>query len=231
MREETAAESSLRQAEAELAVFATESPARAAGGPVEIKAPVSGRVLRVVEESSRSVAAGTPLAEIGDPADLEVVVDVLSRDGAVIAPGAPAELWQWGGEGPLAARVRLVEPSAFTKVSALGVEEQRVNVIADLVAPPEQRAGLGDRFRVEARIVVWETPNTLKAPVGALFRRGPDWAAFVVEAGRARLQTVRAGRSSGVETQILGGLKEGDVLILYPGDRVHDGQRVRVIEI
>jgi HlyD family secretion protein len=131
----------------------------------------------------------------------------------------------------LLGRVRLIEPAAFTKVSALGVEEQRVNVVADLVTPPDQRLGLGDAFRVEARIVVWEAADTLKVPAGALFRRGEQWAAFVVANGRAQLRSVKAGRSSGNETQILEGLKFGELLILYPGSRVQDGQRVKQIKI
>jgi HlyD family secretion protein len=162
---------------------------------------------------------------------LEVVVEVLSRDGAMIAPGAPVEFDQWGGGEPLLGRVRLVEPAAFTKVSALGVEEQRVNVVADLVTPPEQRRNVGDKFRVDARIVVWEARDALKVPVGALFRQGDQWATFVVTDGCARLRLVKAGRSSGTETQVLEGLKEGEEVILYPGSRVRDGERVRAIKI
>ncbi|MBI5385712.1 MAG: HlyD family efflux transporter periplasmic adaptor subunit [Verrucomicrobia bacterium] len=229
-----AAESALRQAEAELAEFPVRSGDRAASdqaAPVEVKALVCGRVLRLFEESTRVVAAGTPLLEIGDPADLEVVIEVLSRDGAAIAPGTKVELEQWGGGEPLQARVRLVEPAAFTKVSALGVEEQRVNVVADLVTPFEQRRNLGDNFRVEARIVVWEADQVLKVPAGALFRRGRDWAAFVIANGRSQLRRVQVGRSSGSEMQILGGLQDGEEVILYPGDRVREGQRVRPIQI
>jgi HlyD family secretion protein len=232
-REEAAAESALRQAEAELAEFAAGSDAgtNAVRTPAEVKAPASGRVLRVFEENARVVTAGTPLLEIGNPADLEVVIEVLSRDGAAIAPGTKVELEQWGGGEPLAGCVRLVEPAAFTKVSALGVEEQRVNVIADLLTPPEQRPGVGDKFRVEARIIVWETSQTLKVPSGALFRRGEQWAAFAVTDGRARLRPVKVGRSSGTETQVVEGLKDGEEVILYPGDRVRDGQRVKPIKI
>jgi len=228
-----AAEGALRQAEAELAEFPPggDSAALAKDPPREIKSPVSGRVLRVFEENARAVPAGTELLEIGDPADLEVVVEVLSRDGAMIAPGAPVEFDQWGGGEPLLGRVRLVEPAAFTKVSALGVEEQRVNVVADLVTPPEQRRNVGDKFRVDARIVVWEARDALKVPVGALFRQGDQWATFVVTDGRARLRLVKAGRSSGTETQVLEGLKEGEEVILYPGSRVRDGERVRAIKI
>jgi HlyD family secretion protein len=233
-KQEIAAESALRQAEVELAQFSSSS-----GNPgtnqvclsTEVKAPVSGRVLRVFEENARVVAAGTPLMEIGDPADLEVVVDVLSRDGAAIPPGTKVEFDQWGGSEPLIGRVRLVEPAAFTKVSALGVEEQRVNVVADLVTPPEQRRNVGDNFRVEARIIVWESEEALKVPAGALFRQGDQWAAYVVAEGRARLRTVKIGHSSGTETQVLEGLKEGEEVILYPGSRVKDGQRVRPMKV
>jgi HlyD family secretion protein len=232
-REKAAAESALRQAEAELADFARAdgNGANSALSPTEVRSPVTGRVLRVFEESTRPVSAGIPLLEVGDPTDLEVVVEVLSRDGAVIQPRARVVLEQWGGREPLEARVRLVEPAAFTKISALGVEEQRVNVIADLVTPKEQRANLGDNFRVEARIVTWETNETLKAPSGALFRRGDQWEAFVLEDGRARPRKVSVGRSSGTEMQILDGLKEGEELILYPGDRIRDGLRVKQIKI
>ena len=169
--------------------------------------------------------------EVGDPTDLEVVIEVLSRDGALIAPGTRVDLEQWGGGAPLQARVRLVEPAAFTKVSALGVEEQRVRVIADVLAPPEVRRGLGDYFRVEARIITWESDHALKAPAGALFRRGEEWGAFVLAGGRAHFHSVKVGRSSGTETEVLEGLKEGEEVILYPGDRVRDGQKVTPIKI
>ena len=228
-KELVAAESALRQAEAELAEFSGTAPAQR--GPAEIKAPVSGRILRVIEESSRVVAAGAPLMELGDPADLEVVIEVLSRDGAVIPPGTRVELEQWGGSEPLQARVRLVEPAAFTKVSALGVEEQRVNVIADITTPVEKRANLGDSFRVEARIVTWEADKVLKVASGALFRRGDEHAVFVVRNGRAALQAVDVGRSSGREIEITRGIAEGDVVILYPGDRINDGDRVKPLKI
>jgi HlyD family secretion protein len=228
-----AAEGALRQAEAELKEFPVSEGAttNAIRAPVEVTSPTSGRVLHVFEESTRVVAAGTPLVDVGDPADLEAIIEVLSRDGAAIASGAKVELEQWGGGEPLAARVRLVEPAAFLKTSALGVEEQRVNVVVDFVTPYEQRRNLGDNFRVEARIVVWETDRALKAPAGALFRRGQNWAAFVLAGGRAELRRVAAGRSSGSEVQILDGLKDGEEVILYPGDRVKAGQRVKPIQI
>jgi HlyD family secretion protein len=234
-KERAAAESALRQTEAQLSEFAPgDDPATdPVCAPREIKAPVTGHVLRVFEESARVVSSGAPLMEIGDAADLEVVVEVLSRDGAAISSGARVELEQWGApdQPELLGRVRLVEPAAFTKVSALGVEEQRVNVVADLITPPDQRRSVGDNFRVEARIVVWETSQTVKVPAGALFRHGDHWAAFVLANGRARLRPVNAGHSNGVETQILDGLRPGEQVILYPGSRVSEGQRVRAIKI
>jgi len=229
-KELTAAEAALRQVEAELAEFNAPTPGTRRD-PIEVKAPASGRILRVVEESSRAVAAGTPLMDIGDLADLEVVIEVLSRDGAAIQPGTKVELEQWGGSEPLQARVRLVEPAAFTKVSALGVEEQRVNVIADIVTPVEKRASVGDAFRVEARIITWESGNVLKAASGAMFRRGEQPAVFVLRNGRAELQEIKTGRTSGTETEILDGLQSGNELILYPGDRINDRDRVKPLKI
>jgi HlyD family secretion protein len=184
-----------------------------------------------MEESSRAVLAGTPLLEVGDPTDLEVIIEALSRDGAALQPGTPVELEQWGGAEPLKAVVRYVEPAAFTKISALGVEEQRVYVVADLLTPAGQRGNLGDNFRVEARIITWQNDQALKVPAGAIFRRGEQWNAYVVVDGRARLRPVKVGRSSGVEVEALEGLKEGDEVILYPGDRVKEGLRVAVVKL
>lgn len=224
-RDVVAAEGALRAAEAELAV----------GGPsgalVEVRAPVAGRVLHVFQESERPVAAGMPLLDVGDPSDLEVVIELLSRDGAALQPGAQVELEQWGGAKPLEARVRLVEPAAFTKISALGVEEQRVNVVADIITPVAERAALGDNFRVEGRVVVWESGQVLKVPVSAIFRHGDSSAVYVVRGGKAALVAVTAGRSSGSEVQVVQGLNEGDEVILYPGDRIKDGQRVQPLKV
>jgi len=227
-RELAVAESSLKQAEAELREFSVApGNAHSAQTPVEVRTPVTGRVLRVFEESARVVNAGTPLLELGNPAELEAVIEVLSRDGAAIAPGTKVELEHWGGAQPLQARVRLVEPAAFTKISALGVEEQRVNVVVDLLTPITERQSLGDNFRVEGRIVVWEENRALKVPSGALFRRGREWAAFVLADEHVGLRVVQTGRTSGSETQIVSGLREGEEVILYPGDRLRDGQRVQ----
>ena len=226
-REIIAAEGALRAAVAELAVVGPDTvPAL-----IEVRAPVAGRVLHVFQESERPVMAGTPLLDAGDPADLEVVIELLSRDGAAIAPGAAVSLEQWGGPKPLDARVRLVEPAAFTKISALGVEEQRVNVVADIITPVVERPTLGDNFRVEARVIVWESESVLKVPVSALFRQGGQSAAYVVRGGRAVRVPVEAGQSSGREVQVLKGLTAGDEVILYPGDRVKDGQRVAPVKI
>ena len=226
-REVVAAEGALRAAVAELAVVGPDT----VPSLIEVRAPTVGRVLHVFQESERPVTAGTPLLDVGDPADLEVVIELLSRDGAALAAGARVELEQWGGPQPLAARVRLVEPAAFTKISALGVEEQRVNVVADIITPVAERAALGDNFRVEARVIVWETENTLKVPVSALFRHGNESAAYVVRGGKAVIVPVVVGRSSGSEVQILKGLTAGDEVILYPGDRISDGQRVKPVKI
>lgn len=227
-RDVIAAEGNLRLVEAELAVAGVTA---SAAPLVEVRAPIGGRVLRVFQESERPVLAGTPLLEIGDPIDLEVVIELLSRDGAALAPGAKVEFEQWGGPTPLDGKVRLVEPAAFTKISALGVEEQRVNVVADITTPLDQRRSLGDNFRVEARVVLWESDRVLKVPVSGLFRRANAWAAFVVRDGRASLQTVSAGRASNTEMQVTEGLKEGDEVILYPGDRITEGQRVKPVKL
>ncbi len=229
-REVASAEGALRQVEAELAEV-TPTDAAIKTDPVAVKATASGSILHVFQESSRAVSQGTPLLEIGDPTDLEVVVEMLSRDGAALVPGAKVELEQWGGATPLEGKVRLVEPAAFTKISALGVEEQRVNVVVDITTPIEQRRTLGDNFRVEAHIVAWENDHVLQLPSSGIFRRATDWAAFVVRHGRAELIPVKAGRSSGTAIQVESGLAEGDEVILYPGDRVKDGQRVKPMQV
>ncbi len=196
-----------------------------------VTAPVGGRVLRVYEESSRPVVAGTPLLEIGDPTDLEVVIEVLSRDAVGIKPGAAVFLDHWGGDVPLNARVRLVEPAGFTKISALGVEEQRVNVIADIADPIETRPTLGDGYRVEARIVTSESDGVLVVPAGALFQQGGQWKTYAVSGGRTELRDIEPGRSNGLMTAILSGLSEDEEVVVYPGDQLTDGSRVRPLHI
>jgi HlyD family secretion protein len=197
------------------------------GGTVDVAAPVAGMVLRVMQESRTVVGPGTPLIEIGDPGNLEVEVDVLSSDAVKIQPGARVLFEYWGGPRPLDARVRLVEPAGFLKISALGVEEQRVWVIADFVSPRSEWQNLGDAYRVEARIVAWETNNVVKVPIGALFREQDEWAVFKVQDDRAQLQRIQIGQRSEHEAEVLGGLIEGELVILHPSDRVLDGVTVR----
>jgi HlyD family secretion protein len=193
---------------------------------IPIRAPVSGRVLRVLRESEGVVAAGEPLVEIGDPRDLEVVVDLLSADAVKVEEGQRVILEEWGGGEPLEGRVRRVEPFGFTKISALGIEEQRVNVIVDLTAPEERWRRLGHGYRVEARIVLFEADDVLVLPLSALFRHGDGWAVFVVEDGVAHLRPVERGRHTGLEAEIVSGLEEGETVVLYPSDRVADATRV-----
>jgi HlyD family secretion protein len=185
-------------------------------------------VLRVLQKSVSVVAAGTPLLELGDPADLEAVVDVLSIDAVGIRPGDPVVIERWGGGAALEGVVRLIEPAAFTKISSLGIEEQRVNIIIDLLTPPEAREGLGDGFRVEAGIVVWHEEDVLIVPESALFRSGEGWATFVIEDGRAVHRDVEVGRRNGSDAQILAGINAGEQVILHPGDRISDGAKVKV---
>ena len=200
--------------------------ARGGGEEVEVRAPVAGVVLRVLAPDAGAVAPGTPLVEIGDPARLELAIDVLTADAVEIAPGAPAAIVGWGGPA-LDAVVRRVEPSATTRISALGVEEQRVLVIADLVDPPSAWAGLGDGWRIEAEITTWEGEDLLIVPLAALFRDGEAWAVYVVEDGRARLRHVEIGRRNDSAAEVLGGLAAGDEVILHPSERVDEGVRVR----
>jgi HlyD family secretion protein len=198
----------------------------ASEGPccTEITAPVTGRILRVLTESEQVVQAGTPLIEIGNPSDIEIVAEVLSRDAVEIRPGAAAIIDNWGGP-PLPATVRRVEPSAITKVSALGIEEQRVPVILDLAeAPGADR--LGDGFRVVARITVWKGRQVVAVPVAALFRQGGDWAVYVVVDGRAELRLVELGRRNSAFSQVTDGLAAGEVVVIHPSDQMEDGVAV-----
>ncbi len=197
-----------------------------ANGEFLIRAPISGRVLKVFQESATVVTPGMQLVQLGDPSDLEIVVDVLSSDAVRIVPGAKARLDQWGGEEPLTATVRLVEPSGFTKISALGVEEQRVNIVLEFDDPPENRSSLGDSFRVEAHIVIWEDPQVLKVPNSALFRHEGKWAVFRINDVHARLQPVEIGHQNSLESEILSGLGEGDRIVMHPSDQIKDGVEV-----
>jgi len=197
------------------------------GFAFDIRAPISGRVLRVFQESVAVVTPGEELLEVGDPTDLEIVIDVLSTDAVRITKGAEVVIEHWGGDEPLRASIRLVEPSAFTKISALGVEEQRVNVIADFLSPLEERETLGDGFRVEGRIILWRADDVVRVPASALFRGDETWEVFVVKGGRAERRAVTIGHRNGSVAEILGGLEPGEQVVVHPGDHVEDGVRVR----
>jgi len=223
------AESSAHEVEvARAALIAVEGTARpGAAAAVKVQAPTRGKVLRLLEESERVITAGTPLVELSNPSKLEVVIELLSTDAVKVSPGALVLIEDWGGPKALEARVRLIEPSAFTKVSALGIEEQRVNVVADLVEPA---SALGDGYRIEGRIVVWETDNTLRVPVSALFRRGESWSLFVVENNEAHLRDVEVGQRTPFEAEIKSGLDEAAEVIVHPSNQITDGMRVETRE-
>ena len=218
-----AATSELQRAQARLAP----STADAAGRVVSVTSPADGVVLKRVRESESVVPPGDPLIEVGDPHRLEIVADLLSTDAVRVKRGARTIIEQWGGEKQLEARVRRIEPSGFTKISALGVEEQRVNVVLDFVDPATALAALGDAYRVEVRIVIWEAPAVLKVPTGALFREGEKWAVYTVENGRAHRVIVELGHQTGQEAEVLSGVSESVRVILHPGDTLKDGARVR----
>jgi len=208
------------------AALAGEGRGAARGRHVDVVAPASGRVLRVLQKSAAVVQAGTPLLEVGNPDALELVVDMLTTDAVRVSPGTPLSIQGWGGDHPLAARVRRVEPSAFTKLSALGVEEQRVNVIATFTDPRQAWAELGDNFRIEARLVLWQADGVVKIPQGAAFRRGDGWAVYRIDSGKARLTPVQIGHRGEIDVEVLDGLSPGMVVAVHPGDRVRDGIRV-----
>jgi len=199
----------------------------AAGRVVTVTAPVDGVVLKRLRESESVVPPGDPLIEVGDPHRLEIVADLLSTDAVRVKPEARAIIEQWGGDKQLEARVRRIEPSGFTKISALGVEEQRVNVVLDFVDPAAAWTALGDAYRVEVRIVIWEAPAVLEVPTSALFREREKWAVYHVENGRARRVIVELGHQTGQEAEVVSGLSEGERVILHPGDTLSDGARVR----
>jgi HlyD family secretion protein len=217
-----AATSELQRA---LARLAPSSP-DATGRIVTVTAPVSGVVLKRMRESESIVPAGDPLIEIANPQQLEIVADLLSTDAVRIKPGARAIIEQWGGEKTLDARVRRIEPAGFTKISALGVEEQRVNVVIDFVDLAAASASLGDAYRVEVRIVLWEAPNVLLVPTSALFRVAESWAVFIVDGDRARRVAVTLGHQTGQQAEVVSGLSEGTRVILHPVDTLTDGARV-----
>lgn len=212
----------LEMAEARLLPAGTTGAAR----PLAIKAPLDGTVFKRLRESEAVVAAGEPLLEIGDQRGLEIVSDLLSTDAVKVKPGAPVLLEHWGGDHPIKARVRRVEPSGFMKISALGVEEQRVNVVMDFDDPIEAWSTLGDGYRVEVRIVIAEAENALLVPTSGLFRSDGDWAAFAVDGSRAALRRIEIGRRNDTHAEVVSGLREGESVVLHPSDALKDGARV-----
>ncbi|NMG73369.1 efflux RND transporter periplasmic adaptor subunit [Aromatoleum diolicum] len=201
----------------------------AAGGPADpvvLRSPVAGNVLKIPRKSEGAVSAGQALLEIGDPRGLEVEVDVLSADAVRISPGTRVLFERWGGEGALEGVVRVIEPAGFTKVSALGVEEQRVWVIVAFTSPSAQWQRLGDGYRVEASFILWEDKDVLQIPASALFRDGSGWAAFVVEQGKAVKRRIEPGQRNGLIAQALSGIREGEQVIVHPDDRLREGASV-----
>lgn len=232
-------ESTLNQAEthaeqARAVLRAARAQLTEGGGPAEslepivLHAPVSGRILAVPHESAGTVAAGTTLLTMGDADALEIAVDVLSEAAVRIRPGTPVELSRWGGEVILEGIVKTVEPTAFTKVSALGVEEQRVWVIAEITSPPELWSGLGDGYRVEAAFILWQADDVLKVPVSALFRAGDEWAVFVLEDNTAKLRLLELGKRSELEAEVRSGLQAGERVITHPDNALEAGAAVRI---
>ncbi|NIP48272.1 MAG: HlyD family efflux transporter periplasmic adaptor subunit [Gammaproteobacteria bacterium] len=217
----------LQRAQAQLMSPVQTQAAHGACECVPLLAPVNGKILRILHKSEGVVEAGDPLLEIGDPEDLEVVVDFLSADAVRISPGQRVIMDEWGGGAALAGEVRLVEPFGTTKISALGIEEQRVNVIIDFTSPRTEWQRLGHGYQVEVRVVLWEGTDVRKVPLTALFRHGEDWALFVEENGRARLRTVELGRRTGLEAEVTAGVESGQRVIISPSDRITDGVRIR----
>jgi HlyD family secretion protein len=208
------------------AALLTATPGAARGQAITLNAPIDGIVLRRLHESESVVPPGEPLVDIANVGDLEIAADYLSTDAVKIRAGMPAIIDRWGGGTPLKGTVRLVEPSGFVKVSALGVEEQRVNVIVDFEDPRSAWQALGDGYRVEVRVIEWEQPHVLQVPTGALFRDGDAWAVFLIQDGVARLRHVQIGRQTSLEAEVTSGLVEGDRVVVHPSDRVADGVRV-----
>lgn len=246
-RDRAAAEAALRAAESALHVAehdvdiaravlegGTAPPLGAAGGSVLLHSPIDGTVLRVHEESARTLPAGTPILDVGDTTQLEIVAEYLTQDAVRVRPGMDVRFEGWrvnvgtADANPLRGRVRVVEPGGFTKISALGVEEQRVNIVIDPAGDPQAWASIGDGYRVEARIVLWRGENVVVVPTGALFRDGEGWATFVVEDGRAERRAVTLGHTGGLEAEVRDGLEQDDTVVMYPSELVEDGARVEV---
>jgi HlyD family secretion protein len=192
---------------------------------VNVTTPVDGRVLYVTQESETIMAPGATIMQVGDPTRMEIQLEMLTEDAVKVKPGAQARIEQWGGP-MIKGKVRLVEPYAFTKTSALGIEEQRVNVIVDFDEPYENWRQMAHAFKVVTKIVWWESSDVLKVPMGAVFRQRNRWAVYVVEDGVARLRFLEIGHTTTLEAEVVTGLREGDIVIVHPGDRVRDGARV-----
>lgn len=216
----------LDRAETSLGYSASEGVADH-GRVVAVRAAAAGRVLKLHRESEGAVAAGEPIIDIGNPELLEVKVEVLSGDAVAIAAGMPVHFERWGGGSSLFGTVRVIEPAAFTKISSLGVEEQRVLVVADITSPPGEWKQLGDGYRVDAKFVTWEGKNVLQVPASALFRSNEQWAVFVAEGRRAKLRKVAVGHRNGLIAEIVSGLSENEQVINHPEDTVRDGVRIR----
>lgn len=224
------AEFELQQAQAALLHVNAEGAKEAdeATSDFLVYSPIDGKVLRVLQESTAVVQPGTPLLEMGDPGNLEIEVDVLSNQAVRIAPGNEVEIEHWGGDRPLHGMVRRVEPAGFTKISALGVEEQRVNVLIDLVESSSARPTLGDGYRVEASIAIWQSDQVLQVPVSALFRTQSDWSVFVVEAGVLRVRKIQIGHRNRRQAEVISGLTEKEIVVLHPTDQLQEGIRVQI---
>jgi HlyD family secretion protein len=218
-----AAEHEVEAARAVLLQVVSPSADGRSSGALMLRSPIDGVILRVHQESEALVPAGAPLVEVGNPSQLEIVADLLSTDAVTVQPGFPVLVSGWGGESTLRGRVRLVEPAGFTKVSALGVEEQRVNVLIDFDETSDAMRKLGDGYRVEVSIIIWERSGVLKIPTSALFRVDDTWTVFALRDGRAAQTPVKIGRRNAIEAEVLSGLAEGDRVIVHPGDTVADG--------
>ena len=215
------------RAQAEATLLQAQNPAGELSEPMPILAPINGFVLNVHEENARIVTAGTPIMEVGDPSDLEVEVELLSSDAVGVQPGAEVSIEQWGGSTPLRGRVTVVEPGGFTKISALGVEEQRVKVRVEFVDPLPTGISFGDRYRVEARIITWQSDSVLQIPTGALFRHGGDWVTFLLDGKHARRTKIEIARNNGVAAEVRSGLRQSQRVVLHPPDTLSDGAAVR----
>jgi HlyD family secretion protein len=223
------AEAALRQRDFELKtaeaalIIPSDDPLRKSNRRFAVRAPIDGQILRVVHESEGVVQMGQPLVEVGDPADLEIVVDLLSTEAVKVTPGNAVRITRWGGDGVLNGKVRRVEPFGTTKISSLGIEEQRVNVIIDITDPRARWQRLGHGYQIDAAIVRWQSERALQVPVGALFRHGESWAVFCIENGRAKLTPIKIGHMNDDVAEVLTGLAAADEVVSHPGERVADG--------